>query len=85
MCYYRPQTKLGQGYVFTGICDSVNGGEGVPHTPRVDTPPGAADTPPSRHPPPWSRHHPPPHACCEIRSTRGWYASYCNAILFKTF
>ena len=23
---YRPQTKLREGYVFTGVCDSVNGG-----------------------------------------------------------
>ena len=25
-----PATKLGQGNVFTGVCDSVNGGLGVP-------------------------------------------------------
>ena len=24
-----PATKLGQGYIFTGVCDSVNGGGGV--------------------------------------------------------
>ena len=24
--YYRPQTKLREGYVFTGVCDSVHGG-----------------------------------------------------------
>ena len=64
-----PATKLGQGYVFTGVCDSVNRG-GVPHTPpgadppeqtpREQTPP-RADTPPgSRHPPP--EQTPPPGA-----------------------
>ena len=26
---YRPQTKLREGYVFTGVCDSVNRGGGV--------------------------------------------------------
>ena len=26
---YRPQTKLREGYVFTGVCDSVNGGGGL--------------------------------------------------------
>ena len=26
MCNYRPQTKLREGYVFTGVCDSVNKG-----------------------------------------------------------
>ena len=60
-----------------------------------------ADTPCSRHPPeqtpPQSRHPPPPEqtprsrnpptprVCCEIRSTRGRYASYWNAILLQTF
>ena len=28
--YYRPQTKLREGYVFTGVCDSVHGGGGAP-------------------------------------------------------
>ena len=37
-----PTTKLGQGYVFTGVYHSVNGG--------VLLPPGV-DTPQSRHPP----------------------------------
>ena len=43
-----PATKLGQGYVFTGVCDSVNGG--VPHTPLPypweQTPPPREQTPP---------------------------------------
>ena len=53
-------TKLGQGYVFTHVCDSVHRG-GLPHCmlgypPRADTPwdqvPPGADSPPpqSRHP-----------------------------------
>ena len=65
--------------------------------PRADTtPPGADTTPLSRHPPkqtppprsrpdiPSGNRHPPPfhrRACWEIRSTRGRYASYWNAIL----
>ena len=52
-------TKLGQGNVFTGVCDSVNRGGGV--SPRSRHPPGA-DTPEQTHPPeqtpPWSRHPP---------------------------
>ena len=66
--YLPPTTKSGQGYVFTGICDSVNrGGEGVPHTPLgADTPQKL--TPPEQ--PPQSRHpqstplpeHTPPRA-----------------------
>ena len=138
-CLLPPTTKLGQGYVFTGICHSVNRGgvclsacwdttpPGSRHPPRADTPP--EQTPPPQeqtpHPPeqislrsrqpPWSRHPPgadvstppkqtpprsryhprstppppppeqtpPPRcrACWEIRSTRGRYASYWNAIL----
>ena len=48
---------MGQGYVFTGICDSVNRGKGGTSHPQEQTPPQ------SRHPPratpPWSRHPPP--------------------------
>ena len=64
-----PATKLGQGYVFTGICHSVNRGEYLTHTPG----PGADTTrdleqthPPrtwSRYPwtryTPWDQVHPP--------------------------
>ena len=59
-------TKLGQGYVFTGVCHSVNRGVsalgGRKHPPPgADTLPGP-DTPWSRHPPEqtpqWSRHPP---------------------------
>ena len=63
------------------------------HSPRADTPradiPPRADTPHlSRHPPradtPLKSRHPPPPQCREcwdIRSMRGRYASYWNAIL----
>ena len=62
-----PATKLGQGYVFTGMCDSVHRGGCLPqcmlgyHTPRsrhppeADTPwrqtPPRADTPQKQNPP----------------------------------
>ena len=52
-----PATKLGQGYIFTGICHSVNGGSlpqcmlgYPPPPPGADNPPGA-DPPRSRAPP----------------------------------
>ena len=55
-------TKLGQGNVFTGICDSVHRGGCLPQE-QTPLPPGA-DTPQSRHPleqtPPGSRHPPSP-------------------------
>ena len=139
--FLPPATKLGQGYVFTGVCDSVHGG-GVSasvhagihpsgadtpweQTPREQTPPRSrhptprADTPLPEQTPPWTRHPPeqtppgpdtprsrhplyqtpspgadtppnqtppradtPPGGCWEIRSMRGRYASYWNAILF---
>ena len=41
---YRPQTKLGQGNVFTAVCDSVHGGSTWAGTPQAGTPP--AGTPP---------------------------------------
>ena len=67
------------------------------HTPRAHTPHGSRHPqsrhPPEQTPPPRSRQPPPeqtppksrpPHrrACWEIRSTRGRFASYWNAILF---
>ena len=46
--YYRPQRSCGQGYVFTRVCDSVNGG-GLRRTP----PPGTRQTrPPDQGEPP---------------------------------
>ena len=54
-----PATKLGQGYVFTGVYDSVNGG--VPHTPPGADPPEQTlpEQTPGAEPPrtntPWSR------------------------------
>ena len=64
-----PATKLGQGYVFTGVCDSVNrGGTSAPQsrhpppeqTPREQTPPWeqtppGADTSPPRADTPWKQ------------------------------
>ena len=58
-----PATKLGQGYIFTGICHSVNGGEyltrqtppgpGTPPTPTPQqTPPPQVRTPPRSDDPP---------------------------------
>ena len=63
MQYLPAATKLGQGNVFTGICDSVNRGGCLPqcmlgYPPRVDTPLGA-DTPAQEQTPPRSRHTPP--------------------------
>ena len=71
------------------------------YTPREQTPPGTrhppaadppgADTPwqqthpPAADPPPWQQTYIPPKACWEIRSTRGRYASYWNAILSRKF
>ena len=68
--YYRPQRSCGQGYVFTGVCDSVHRG-GLQRTPpgpgrhppsRENPPPDQADTPPAgRTPPPGTRQtHTPP-------------------------
>ena len=43
-------TKLGQGNVFTGVCDSVRGGGCLPQCML------GYHTPQSRHTPPWTRH-----------------------------
>ena len=82
--------KLGQGNVFTGVCDSVHRG-GVCmlgyHPPGADTasrsrhPPGV-DTPPLEQTPPPQSRHPPWEADSGIRSTSDRYASYWNAFLF---
>ena len=57
-----PTTKLGQGYVFTGVCDSVHGGGGStwPGTPPgPGTPPRTRYTPPGPGTPPRDQVHPP--------------------------
>ena len=69
LCLLPPATKLGQGYVFTGICDSVRRGVSASvhagihpqsrHPYGADTPweqTPSEQTPPP--PPPGSRHHP---------------------------
>ena len=81
--YYRPAAKLRQGNVFTGVCDSVHTG-GVPHTPRTRYTPLDQTHPPRTRYTPLGPGTPPCRiACSEIRSTRGWYASYWNAFLFE--
>ena len=62
--FLPPATKLGQGYIFTGVCDSVQGGEGsgplharIHTTPRPEAGPPGTDPPGTRHPP-GSRHPP---------------------------
>ena len=75
MFFLPPATKLGQGYVFTGVCHSVNRGWGclpqcmLGYTPRsrhapCSRPPLGADTPPGadttpQADTPWSRHTAP--------------------------
>ena len=89
--YLPPATKLGQGYVFTRVCDSVQSGgsasvhAGIP--PWEQAPPGSRN-PPLGADPPWrpaARHAGIApllrSACWEKRSTSGRYASHWNAIL----
>ena len=57
-CLLPPATKLGQGYVFTGVCDSVHRG-GVPaQVPPQDQVPPRPGTPPGPGTPPQTRHTP---------------------------
>ena len=88
--YYRPQTKLRKGNVFTNVCQEFCwwGGGGVWQTPPPGRhpldrlgrhPPGRhlpGQAPPGRHPPRQTRQTPPPPAdgYCS-----GRYASYWNA------
>ena len=70
--HYRPQRSCGQGYVFTRVCDSVNGGvsrEPPPQDQADPPPPGPRRTPPPRtkentppagRPPPDQAETPPP-------------------------
>ena len=84
-----PATKLGQGYIFTGDCDSVH--RGFCLSTRWDTTPRPGRHPPgTRQAPPGPGSHPPDQAGTpssraywEIRSTSGRY-SYWNAILFTS-
>ena len=74
---YRPQRSCGQGYVFTGVCDSVHrGGSAENPPPTRQTPPGTKENPPGPG-------RPPPEEDCSIRSMSGRYASYWNAILLR--
>ena len=71
-----PATKLGQGYIFTAVCESVHRGGDLPqcmlgyHIPQEQTSPHPprADTPP----PPGSRHPPDQAPTCpdQARPTR---------------
>ena len=74
MIFYRPQTKLRKGSVFTSVCQEFCPRGGEMYSPLADTP--RADTPwadpPVRHPPPKS------DGLCN-----GRYASYWNAFLLK--
>ena len=64
LCHLLPAaTKLGQGNVFTGVCDSVNRG-GVCLSACWDTPPEGGTSPGRKHPPqeggtPWEGGTPP--------------------------
>ena len=60
---------MGQGYVFTCVCDSVHGGGYLGRYPPGRYTPPPAGTPPAIH--------------AGIRSTSGRYASYWNAFLLK--
>ena len=66
-------TKLGQGNVFTGVCDSVHRGGCLPQCML------------GYHPAPLQQswHPPPQEADCGIQSTSGRYASYWNAFLVE--
>ena len=61
-----PATKLGQGYIFTGVCHSVHKGGG---STWAGTPPGPGTPPRDQvHPPgtrctPWDQVHPPGTRC----------------------
>ena len=88
--------SLGQGNTFIGVCQEFCSWGGVPgqvplQVPPWDQvhPPGTRYTPRTRSTPPRTRYtprdqvHPQRRACWQIRSMRGRYASYWNAILSK--
>ena len=74
-----PATKLGQGYVFTRVCDSVHGGGGSASVHAGIPPPRSR--PPPEQTPPLEQTAPVSSACWEIWATSGRYASYWNAFL----
>ena len=98
-CFYHPQRSWGKVMFLQASVILLTGGYLTPpgaDPPRAHTPPHSRppprtrpppeQTPPEQTTPPQSRTcfpPPPQRACCEIRSTRGRYASYWNAILFK--
>ena len=53
--FLLPATKLRQGYVFTGVCDSVHGGGAGVHATHASRPASQAHMPPWVHTPPWAR------------------------------
>ena len=75
--------KLGQGNVFTGVCDSVTGGSASVHAgiPPGSSPPREQNHPQSRHPP--DQTPPTREADSGILSMSGRCASYWNAFLFE--
>ena len=58
--FLPPATKLGQGYIFTGVCDSVHRG-GLPQCMLGYHPPPRQGRPPARRPP-WQGRPPPGRA-----------------------
>ena len=83
LSYYFPQTEFLEDIVFTPVCLSRGGGRCYDvtscygqHLPQTTPSPWTAPpwtTPPR---PPWTPQYP-------IRSTSGWYPSYCNDFLLK--
>ena len=67
--YLPPATKLGQGYVFTGVCDSVHRMGGVPD--QVHPLPWTRYTPPDQAHPPWDQVHPLDQAPPQTRTPPG--------------
>ena len=71
---WTPATKLGQGYIFTGVCDSVTRRGGVCLSACSDTTPWQGDPPHKETPPtpsqrdtPWQGEPPPP---CAVHAGR---------------
>ena len=89
--FLPPATKLGQGYVFTGVCDSVNRGVVClsacwdtllwSRHPREQIPPQERDTPRSRHPLGADTTSPPPREQSMLGDTVNARAE-CNLVFF---